>query len=159
MKFFKTLFALPLLLLATGNLSAANPYVDCGIGGAMFPNTPWAAAISNATWDAGTTAVISATASPDTCNNGAVQTAQLIHDKYELLESDIIMGSGESYAALTGLMNCSADSMLLASIKQDVISIITEPSYSSKPRIEKSIDLYSALQANKSVNSACAAQL
>ena len=52
------------------NSFAANPYTDCGIGAALFPNTNWAAVTSNATWDAGTTAVISATASEDTCSGG-----------------------------------------------------------------------------------------
>ena len=38
-------------LIFVSNVSiAANPYSECGIGAAMFPNTPWAAATSNATW-------------------------------------------------------------------------------------------------------------
>ena len=81
------------------NSFAANPYTDCGIGAALFPNTNWAAVTSNVTWDAGTTAVISATASEDTCSGGEAQTAMLIHDKLEGLETDIMTGSGDVYAA------------------------------------------------------------
>ena len=67
----KKLFLVPVLVFSL-NSNAANPYVDCGIGAALFPNTDWAAVTSNVIWDAGTTALISATASEDTCSGGDV---------------------------------------------------------------------------------------
>ena len=47
--------------------SGPNPFSDCGIGAALFPDTSWAAVTSNITWDIGTTALTSATMSPGTC--------------------------------------------------------------------------------------------
>ena len=41
--------------------SGPNPYTDCGIGAALFPNTHWAAATSNVIFDLGITAITSAT--------------------------------------------------------------------------------------------------
>ena len=52
----KKLLLLPFAIV-TMNSFAANPYTDCGIGAALFPNTNWAAVTSNVIWDAGTTAV------------------------------------------------------------------------------------------------------
>jgi hypothetical protein len=153
----KKLMILPVMLLAFGsnNLNAANPYVDCGIGAALFPNTSWAAVTSNVIWDAGTTALISATASEDTCSGGAVETAQLIHDKYELLETDIMMEQGKNLEALTSIMGCESSSTLVASIKNDMVDNLSNSDYVKINRIEKSINLYESLQSNKEVKNSC----
>tara|TARA_B100001059_G_C17813143_1_gene573516 strand:+ start:285 stop:767 length:483 start_codon:yes stop_codon:yes gene_type:complete len=154
----KKLLALPLLVVfafTANNANAANPYVDCGIGAALFPDTDWAAVTSNVIWDAGTTALISATASEDTCSGGAVETAQLIHDKYEMLETDIMLEAGENLSALTSSMGCDSTSELVSSIKNDVKNIISDESYSKNNRIEKSINFYEALQANSEVKNSC----
>ena len=148
---------LPVMILALGsnNANAANPYTDCGIGAGLFPNTAWAAITSNVIWDAGTTALISATASENTCSGGAVQTAQLIHDKYELLETDLMMGQGENLAALTTSMGCESSSTLTASLKNDMTENLSRSDYVENTRIEKSINLYESLQSNKEVKNSC----
>ncbi len=134
---------------------AANPYVDCGIGAALFPNTHWAAVTSNVIWDAGTTALISATASEDTCSGNSFAAAQLIHDKYALLETDIILGSGGNIAALSSLLECKDSSTLPASVSDDLSHILDMPSYSGSTRVEKAIQLYEALRSNKEVQLNC----
>ena len=153
----KKLMILPVMILALGsnNANAANPYTDCGIGAGLFPNTAWAAVTSNVIWDAGTTALISATASENTCSGGAVQTAQLIHDKYELLETDLMMGQGENLAALTTSMGCESSSTLTASLKNDMTENLSRSDYVENTRIEKSINLYESLQSNKEVKNSC----
>jgi hypothetical protein len=154
----KKILMLPIFLMFAfigNNANAANPYVDCGIGAALFPNTDWAAVTSNVIWDAGTTALISATASEDTCSGGAVETAQLIHDKYELLETDIMLGDGENLLALTTSMQCESSPALTASIRDDIQNVLSDVNYSKNTRIEKSINFYEALQANSEVKNSC----
>ena len=150
----KKLFLVPVLIFSL-NSNAANPYVDCGIGAALFPNTDWAAVTSNVIWDAGTTALISATASEDTCSGGSVATAQLIHDKFELLETDLMLGYGDNLNALTASLDCEVSGALTASISSDMKSVISDSSYSKNSRIEKSISFYEALQSNKEVKNSC----
>jgi len=150
----KKLFLVPVLVFSL-NSNAANPYVDCGIGAALFPNTDWAAVTSNVIWDAGTTALISATASEDTCSGGDVATAQLIHDKFELLETDLMLGYGDNLNALTASLDCEVSGALTASISSDMKSVISDSSYSKNSRIEKSISFYEALQSNKEVKNSC----
>lgn len=150
----KKLFLVPVLVFSL-NSNAANPFVDCGIGAALFPNTDWAAVTSNVIWDAGTTALISATASEDTCSGGDVATAQLIHDKFELLETDLMLGYGDNLNALTASLDCEVSGALTASISSDMKSVISDSSYSKNSRIEKSISFYEALQSNKEVKNSC----
>ena len=66
----KLLLALILITLPLGTAfaekkqgSGPNPYVECGIGAAIFPEVHWAAATSNVTWDLGSTALTSAISS------------------------------------------------------------------------------------------------
>jgi hypothetical protein len=154
----KKILILPVLMMFAfnaNNVNAANPYVDCGIGAALFPDTDWAAVTSNVIWDAGTTALISATASEDTCSGGAVETAQLIHDKYELIETDVLLGTGENLIALTTSMECESSPALTASIRKDVRNVLSDANYSKNTRIEKSINFYEALQTNAEVKNSC----
>jgi len=137
------------------NGQAANPYTECGIGAALFPNTHWAAVTSNVIWDAGTTAVISATASEDTCSGSSVETAQLIHDKYDLLEMDIMLGSGFNLVALSESLNCDKTAGLPLSVSEDMAEILSASSYAEASRIEKSSKLYEALRANEQVQASC----
>ena len=60
--------------------SGPNPFTDCGIGAALFPDTHWAAVTSNVIWDVGTTALTSATASPETCSGAKVEAAMFINE-------------------------------------------------------------------------------
>ena len=151
----KKMFILSLSLFSL-NSFAANPYTDCGIGAALFPNTSWAAVTSNVIWDAGTTAVISATASEDTCSGSSVEVAQLIHDKYDLLETDIMMGVGSNLAALSNLLQCN-NSVLPSSVAADLTKILSEDKYAKSTRVEKSSKLFDALIANQQVQASCSA--
>lgn len=151
----KKMFILSLSLFSL-NSFAANPYTDCGIGAALFPNTSWAAVTSNVIWDAGTTAVISATASENTCSGSSVEVAQLIHDKYDLLETDIMMGVGSNLAALSNLLQCN-NSVLPSSVAADLTKILSEDKYATSTRVERSSKLFDALIANQQVQAACSA--
>ena len=150
----KKLILIPISFL-TFNVYSANPYTDCGIGAALFPNVSWAAVTSNVIWDVGTTAVISATASDQTCNGGDVQTAQLIHDKYELLETDLILGEGENLIALSDSIGCNNTSALRVSLKEDMKRLLSDEGYASSTRIEKASNLYDSIKLNKTVIASC----
>src|SRR5258708_18836019 len=82
--------------------SGPNPYTDCGIGAALFSDTKWAAVTSNVIWDLGTTAVISATASPQTCQGKKVAPARFIDATYPSLPEEPPPGHGEH---LTPVLN------------------------------------------------------
>ena len=63
-----------------------NPWTDCGLGALVFSGVDGdggkiGAAISNIIWDLGTTAVSSATSSPDTCARHEVTAAAFIHQQ------------------------------------------------------------------------------
>jgi len=143
------------LILGCNASFAANPYTDCGIGAALFPNTGWAAVTSNVIWDAGTTAIISATASENTCSGGAVKTAKLIHDKLEQLETEVLLGHGENKEALTQLLECRAETGLPSSVQHGFKAIISEDSYESSSRLQKSAKIFEALRDNVDVQASC----
>lgn len=102
--------------------SGPNPYKDCGIGAALFENTPWAAVSSNVIWDVGTTAVISATASPETCSGSSYKTAVFINETYESLEQDLIQGEGDFINTLAEIMSCDSDTQtkMTTEVRQNI---------------------------------------
>lgn len=162
----KTKVLLPLLLLVSSCISSTalaedkptgsgpNPFSDCGIGAALFPNTDWAAVTSNIIWDIGTTAVTSATASPETCNGKSVATAQYIHRTYDTLVEDVAKGEGEYLSAAFDLVGCAGNDQAAASVslRQQIATELTSNSYSQKSAIEKSSNFYDALHASVAAN-------
>ena len=85
------IFAMAVLVLAafTQPVMArdfADIYTECGLGAMIAPKNEAVAAITNVTWDYGTTAISSNISSPDTCKGGQGKMASFIHDSYESLE-------------------------------------------------------------------------
>lgn len=129
--------------------SGPSPYTECGIGAALFSNTAWAAATSNVIWDLGITAVISATASPETCSAKKVETARLILETLPSLEQDVALGDGEYLASLHETMGCDSEVQedLNMQIRSSYSEIISDSAYGSKTRIEKAEDMYGSVKA------------
>lgn len=48
----------------------ADIYTDCGLGALIAPNNGAVAAVTNVTWDSGTTAVSSDASSAESCKGG-----------------------------------------------------------------------------------------
>ena len=119
--------------------SGPQPYTECGIGAALFPNTHWAAVTSNVIWDVGTTAIISATASPETCNGKSVQAAKLIYDTYDNIVEDTAKGDGEYVAALLQVYECTADSHaeLINAVRAGFRETVGHESYVDMPKLKK----------------------
>ena len=136
--------------------SGPNPFIDCGIGGALFPNTHWAAVTSNIIWDIGTTAVTSATMSPETCNAKQVETAQFIWDNYDNLAEETAKGAGMHLSALMNVMGCSpeAHSAVVESVRGSMATSISGDSYAEQTQLDKAAFYYQA--ATSAAQSSCA---
>lgn len=130
---------------ATG--SGPNPFTDCGIGAALFQDLHWAAVSSNVIWDLGTTAVTSATASPETCSARKVQTAQFILDTYENLAEDTARGQGEHLTAVMNTFGCTdADQSVIShQLRQEMANTVADPAYVNLSSQEKALRYYQAL--------------
>ena len=112
--------AIALAVTAMIPLSAANAQADsgrtieqvykqCGLGGAIFGNSSEILAIiSNVTWDLGTTAAISDSMSPETCQGGNVKAAVLIKEAFPSVEKDLASGQGAHLSALQSVANCDS---------------------------------------------------
>lgn len=124
-----------------------NPYSNCGIGAALFPNTNWAAVTSNVIWDVGTTALTSATLSPETCQSKQAQTAQFIIDTYDSIVEQTAKGRGDHLTAMLNILGCqeSNHSQILGEVRTSVAGQVSAPTYSDKQLIEKASDYYDAL--------------
>ncbi|MEM1409510.1 MAG: DUF3015 family protein [Pseudomonadota bacterium] len=109
---------------------APNPWLDCGIGAMIFPddNLEVGAGISNIIWDLGTTAVISAASSPDTCNGlSNVKTALFIERTYDTLEMELAKGRGDNLAALAELVGAADQATFVAALRDEMPAIVTAP--------------------------------
>ncbi len=127
-----------------------NPYADCGIGAAIFQDIHWAAAISNVIWDLGTTAITSATASPETCSGAKVETAKFILENYDNLAEQTAKGSGEHLTAMLNVMGCDAAAHgdIVMSVRQDMAPIVGNSQYSAQTTLEKASDMYDVVNQN-----------
>ena len=136
-------------------IAGPNPYSDCGIGAAMFQNTPWAAATSNATWDLGSSAVTSATVSPETCSSGNtnVQTAQFIINNYDNLLEETAKGQGEHLITLLDIQGCSSQNQqnAIQAIRSNMSHRISLPGYKIQDPVDKAYDYYIALNSATSI--------
>lgn len=122
-------------------------YKQCGIGGALFGNSsPILAIISNVTWDLGTTAAISDSMSPDTCQGGHVKAAVLIKEAFPTVEKELAAGEGEHLTALSKVANCSS----VSAVRSQYGKYVQSSAYQSATRDQNAEALYSI------VNNTCA---
>jgi len=128
--------------------SGPNPYSDCGIGAALFSETKWAAVTSNVIWDLGTTALTSATASPETCSGKSAKVAEFISHSYDNLVLETAKGEGEYLNAMLDIHECSvsAKSAAVESIRQQTKAILSDETYESQGKIEKFNNFYNAVE-------------
>lgn len=136
--------------------SGPNPFTDCGIGAALFPEVHWAAISSNVIWDLGTTAVTSATASPQTCSGKKVAAALFIRDTYERLAEETAQGQGEHLATALSLLDCAGpqQAAAVAATRSTLGTLVAQPSYGTLTRIDKAAQYYGAIHT--AVTQACA---
>lgn len=129
--------------------SAPSPFTECGIGAALFPDTHWAAVTSNATWDLGTTAVTSATMSPETCSARNMKTAQFILDTYESLAEETAKGQGENLTAMLDIYGCQQTEQrgVIHAVRAEMADQVGSATYSQQSNVEKASAYYQAVSA------------
>jgi len=137
-------------LLLTGAANArefADIYTDCGLGAMIAPNNDAVAAVTNVTWDLGTTAISSNASSPESCEGGQGSSAAFIFDAYPSIEKDLAVGSGEHLTALlsiAGIEEAQRDE-LSAQLRADFAELVAVEAYSEQTRFEKAENLYALL--------------
>ena len=122
----------------------ADIYSDCGIGSIIAPHNSGVAAVTNVTWDSGTTAISSNISSPDSCKGGQPRTAAFIYQSYPSIEKNLASGSGAYLDTLAVLTkhDPKGKQEFLAALRSDFAKIVADPHYSNKSRFAKSEDLY-----------------
>lgn len=151
--FFKQC-VLALAVAASGSAFAAgavgtgpNPYSDCGIGAALFKDVHWAAVTSNVTFDLGTTAVTSATFSPETCTKRNMKAAMLIRDTYAQIMEDAARGEGQHLAAALDVFSCTGASQGAATqaVRSDVGQAVSATGFNQQGQLEKASQLFNII--------------
>lgn len=124
----------------------ADIYTDCGLGAMIAPNSDAVAAVTNVTWDLGTTAISSNSSSPDTCSGGKESSAKLIHDAYPLLEEELAHGSGEYVSALMTMAGCEAQAHddITPALRRDLQELVSADDYAEQSRYTKSQNLFNS---------------
>lgn len=124
-----------------------NPYSDCGIGAAIFPDNNVGAVISNVIWDMGTTALTSATASPETCSGKNVQAAAFIYETYDLLVEETARGEGEHLSVLLNILEVSAANkdQVVSKLRQKMASHVSVSTYAAQEKVDKAQQYYNAV--------------
>jgi len=133
-----------------------DPFSECGIGASLFKDTHWAAVTSNITWDLGTTAVTSATMSPETCSARKMQAAQFILDTYESLAEETAKGQGENLTAMLDIYGCQqADQRgVINAVRAEMATQVVSATYTQQTNIEKAATYYNAVSSAASTCSA-----
>lgn len=130
---------------AQGN-SDLNPWQHCGIGAAIFDDNETAAAISNVIWDSGTTAVTSATVSPETCSSEEIDVANYIDITNDALTAELAMGDGDHVSGLLAVAGCTANADRVVSAMRGSIAEVPAD-YATLPHADQAYATYEALEA------------
>ncbi len=127
--------------------SGPNPFTDCGIGAALFPNTGWAAVSSNVIWDIGVTAVISATASPETCQAKSVEAAKFINETYPSVVEQTAQGGGEHLSAMLEIFGCSEaqHDAIIQFVRPTVGDLVESSEYAAQTEVQKAAHYYNVI--------------
>lgn len=122
--------------------SKPSPYPDCGIGAALFENDT-GATISNVIWDLGTTALTSATASPETCEGFNQDAAAFIEKSYDRLVEETAQGQGDHLNTLMSIVKVSDENKgkIVSTVRARMADIVSSPSYLEASKVEK-INIY-----------------
>ncbi len=148
MTFFALTFAASLALAQTASAREfADIYIDCGLGAIIAPRTPVVAAITNVTWDLGTTAVSSNISSPETCSGGQARMAVFVHDAYESLEVELAAGEGKYLDSLTALAGVEQEekTAFVEDVRKQFAHSVAAADYTQQTLFTKAENLYNIL--------------
>ena len=148
MTFIALTFAASLALVQTASAREfADIYTDCGLGAIIAPRTPVVAAVTNVTWDLGTTAVSSNISSPETCSGGQARMAAFVHDAYESLEVELAAGEGKYLDSLTALAGIEQEekSAFVEDVRKQFAHSVAAADYTRQTLFTKAENLYNIL--------------
>ena len=122
----------------------AEIYTECGLGAMIAPNNEAVAAVTNVTWDLGTTAISSNLSSPDSCEGGKEKMAAFIYDSQDLLVNELATGSGEYLDALAVLagVETGQKERFIALLRDDAGDVVTTPEFMAQSRFDKAEALF-----------------
>lgn len=146
-----SLAAMTALMLTTAQDSQAREFADiyteCGLGAMIAPKNEAVAAVTNVTWDLGTTAISSNISSADTCVGGKAKVASFINDSYKNIEQDLAAGNGEYLNTLATLAKADSETKdeFIAKLRKDFSSIVASNEYNSLTTYQKSEKLYNTI--------------
>ena len=131
----------------------AEIYTDCGIGGMIAPRSDAVAAVTNVTWDLGTTAISSNISSPDSCSGGQAEKAAFIHDSYDALELDLASGHGTYLDALAALAGHEgqAQQRFVTAVRAGFAKLVAAPDYHEQNRFAKAEALYNLVNGESEI--------
>ncbi len=148
--FLTALLSTALMLTTEANTREfADIYTECGLGAMIAPNNEVVAAITNVTWDLGTTAISSNASSEDSCKGSSAATAAIIYQTYPALEKDIANGTGEHLTALLHVAGVTdADhAAIIASLRPAFSEVVAVNGYANVERKDKAETLYNLLHS------------
>lgn len=121
-----------------------NPWQHCGLGAMIFPDHGIAAGFSNIIWDLGTTAVTSASASPQTCNSNLLETAQFVNENYDQVAIELAIGEGRHITTMLTMMGCSGDARdsALQELRTEFSQIMQSQDFTTQRTAGKAEALY-----------------
>lgn len=125
----------------------ADIYTECGLGAMIAPNNAAVAAVTNVTWDLGTTAISSNASSPDSCAGGKGDSAAFIYDTYPSIEKDLAVGAGEHLTALLSIAGVdeAAHAEFSAKLRDGFSDLVAAEDYTEQTRYQKAENLYNLL--------------
>ena len=133
----------------SANKKVLNPWTDCGIGGMIFTNTGWAAAISNIIWDLGTTAVTSNISSQNTCGSNNAKVAMFIGTTYANIEEETVKGGGQHVNTMLNILRCDPASHdnIIGAVRTQFSQSLLHDDYAQKTSLVKAEEYYNIVQA------------
>ena len=129
----------------------ADIYTECGLGAMIAPNNDTVAAITNVTWDLGTTAISTDVSSPENCNGGNAETASFIYESYDQIEKDIASGHGKFLDTLITLsaIDQSRAETFKKSLRQSFTQLVSKEGYSIENKFNQAEALFELVQQEK----------
>ncbi len=133
--------------MGEGQREFADIYTQCGLGAMIAPTNEVVAAITNITWDLGTTAILSNASSADNCKGAAAKKAAFIHNAYPKLAQDLARGDGQHLRALVALSGCKTETQgaVMVALRGDFAQLAVAASYAGQSRLQQSEGLYTAV--------------
>ncbi len=133
--------------IASAERDFAKIYTECGLGAMIAPDTEAVAAVTNVTWDLGTTAISSNISSPETCKGGKAKVAAFINDSYSEIEKDLASGNGKYLDTLVELALAPNQSKteFITNLRAGLKEIIATNEYHKLTTYQKAGKLYNII--------------